>query len=696
MYQSARKLRIILMLSFFAVTGAVCIPAIFLILNKTHHTLVNEQSNHINYLVKSRTDQIKILLKARISNLNLVSSRTQLRLSMRSYAEDPNSIDYEKMVRILNDAKLSNSVMKHITLINTEGRTIASTEQKKVGLILISKDEYLNGKNKGKVHGVHDQDGTLTLSVTSPMLLDGKVIGIAWSEMTLEELEKIASDKNGLGQTGKVIIARETKEGNTASVIPTRLSSTEHSSTNKHKYFLDFISNAIKKGSHVSEFTDYRGKKVISAVDRIPQLNWTILAKIDQSETLEPVISEQYRILTILACLFIPFFILCAWLSKKLTHALYQTEEKNNLIIEAAGDAFLLIDKDGNIISANRATEKLSGYNRQDLIGKPATLLVDPTRREKLSKLLNKLCVSTFYRSIKQIELLGMTASGETVPMEISISQPKVSSDIKLIIIGRDVSKRWETEQKINEGIIRQNQLIETQKLFVNIASHEFRTPISMISNAVQHLERMGSTITQDYIFSKTGKIRFAVGRMLQLMERLLSLSNIEQGSFSLDIKSCNISDILTQTCSYHQDLAKFHTITLNIDSLPNFIKADAVTLEQIINNLIDNAVKYSPNNGNILISARETGDYIEIKIQDNGLGIEESEIPKLFERFFRSTNSVGISGTGIGLHLVKLLTEMHGGTISVASEKDVGSTFTLLLPISGPKQDSVQTEHAA
>ncbi len=134
----------------------------------------------------------------------------------------------------------------------------------------------------------------------------------------------------------------------------------------------------------------------------------------------------------------------------------------------------------------------------------------------------------------------------------------------------------------------------------------------------------------------------------------------------------------------------------MNIDSLPNFIKADAVTLEQIINNLIDNAVKYSPNNGNILISARETGDYIEIKIQDNGLGIEESEIPKLFERFFRSTNSVGISGTGIGLHLVKLLTEMHGGTISVASEKDVGITFTLLLPISGPKQDSVQTEHAA
>ncbi len=420
------------------------------------------------------------------------------------------------------------------------------------------------------------------------------------------------------------------------------------------------------------------------------------MAKINLSEIRQPIRNEQNHILWILGVLSIPFLLLCALLSRKLCKAIYQAEEETNSIVEAAGDAILLIDKECNIIEINKATEEILGYSKNNILGKPVVNLALPSRKSMYGRMLSRLCKKELTQPIKQIELQGVALNGSIIPMEISVSQPKGEGKIKLIIIGRDITKRREAENQIHKGIEKQNELIETQKLFANIASHEFRTPLSIIPNAVQHLERGGTPPTQEYIYSKTGRIRFAVGRMLQLMERLLSLSNIEQGTFSLDIKSVNISDLMEHVCHYHMDLSKKHNITYELTDLPDYIKADAITVEQILNNLIDNAVKYSPENGDIHLIAKGLGDYIEISIQDSGLGIDSEEIPRLFERFFRSTNSVGISGTGIGLHLVKLLAEMHEGTISVISEKGAGSTFTLRLPVSGPKITRTQTERAA
>jgi len=135
-----------------------------------------------------------------------------------------------------------------------------------------------------------------------------------------------------------------------------------------------------------------------------------------------------------------------------------------------------------------------------------------------------------------------------------------------------------------------------------------------------------------------------------------------------------------------HQiEISPNHNITSELSSLPDFIMADKGTINQIISNLVSNAVKYSPNSSDIQLKGWQEDGFAVVEVKDQGLGIDEHDLPKMFQRFFRAKTSTGIAGTGIGLNLVKTLVELHDGTIAVRSKKGAGSIFTVRLPIKGP-----------
>ena len=118
---------------------------------------------------------------------------------------------------------------------------------------------------------------------------------------------------------------------------------------------------------------------------------------------------------------------------------------------------------------------------------------------------------------------------------------------------------------------------------------------------------------------------------------------------------------------------------------LPETVQADADALEQVFTNLLSNAVKYAPHAPDIEVKACVEGKHVVISVRDHGLGIDDGDLPRIFERFFRAKTSTGIAGTGIGLNLVKTLVEMHGGSVRVESKVSEGSVFTVQLPIQGP-----------
>jgi signal transduction histidine kinase len=165
-------------------------------------------------------------------------------------------------------------------------------------------------------------------------------------------------------------------------------------------------------------------------------------------------------------------------------------------------------------------------------------------------------------------------------------------------------------------------------------------------------------------------------------MESVLSASRMEAGAITIERSPCDLADMINEVASNYREVNPGYEIAVDVETLPASFTADVKLLRQVVSNLVSNAVKYSPEAAHVSVKATSSPDGgVEITVQDQGVGIPADELDKLFKRFFRASTSTGIAGTGIGLHMVKTIVGMHGGRIDVASEKGVGTTFTVHLP---------------
>jgi PAS domain S-box-containing protein len=247
---------------------------------------------------------------------------------------------------------------------------------------------------------------------------------------------------------------------------------------------------------------------------------------------------------------------------------------------------------------------------------------------------------------------------------------------------------------ELRDALAKEKNLSKLQREFVSMASHEFRTPLAIIDATAQRMKSRASKnqLTPEDALQRVGKIRDAVRRMTRLMESTLTGARMQEGKIEFSIEPCNIGNIIQEVCARQQEFARSHIITCELTDLPDIIQADLGSLDQIFTNLLSNAVKYAPNAPDIHVLVRSEGNHVTIQVRDHGIGIDAEDVSRIGERFFRANSATGMAGTGIGLNLVKTLVEMHGGTISIESQLDEGSTFTIRLPVDGPSQ----TEHAA
>jgi signal transduction histidine kinase len=267
---------------------------------------------------------------------------------------------------------------------------------------------------------------------------------------------------------------------------------------------------------------------------------------------------------------------------------------------------------------------------------------------------------------------------------------------IGLIGVARDITARKKAEalkrrafaleeasRHLTDALVREQQASALQRQFIAMASHEFRTPLAKIDGAAQRLVRRRGELEPGFVADKSQLIRRAVSRMVELMESILSFGKLESGMAGLKPEECCLRDLLSACCDRQQELSKDHVISLDFASLPEKIVADRSALEQIFTNLLSNAVKYSPGSPKIEVRGWCDGTTVEVSVRDHGIGIDQDDLPKMFERYFRARTSTGIAGTGIGLNLVKYYVELHGGKVAVESLKGEGSTFTVSLPVS-------------
>jgi two-component system, OmpR family, sensor kinase len=236
----------------------------------------------------------------------------------------------------------------------------------------------------------------------------------------------------------------------------------------------------------------------------------------------------------------------------------------------------------------------------------------------------------------------------------------------------------------LEERLAQEQRLALAQRNFVSMASHEFRTPLTIVDGHARRLQKLRGGSAEAEVGERAGKIRAAVLRLTHLIDNLLSSGRLIDGGAELYFEPAgmDLTVVLREVCQLHREMVPGAEIAERFGATPMSMVGDAKLLFQVFSNLLSNAVKYSPNGGTIEVEAATVADEAVIAVVDRGIGIRSSDLDRLFERYYRGGNVSGIVGTGVGLYLVKMAVDLHKGLMHVESEEGNGARFVVRLPL--------------
>lgn len=249
--------------------------------------------------------------------------------------------------------------------------------------------------------------------------------------------------------------------------------------------------------------------------------------------------------------------------------------------------------------------------------------------------------------------------------------------------IARHISRYKETADALARALDRERGVSEFYRSFAAMVSHQFRTPLAVIDSGLQRLLRRGGQMTLEDRRQRYTRLREAVTHMTRLVESALTAARLDGGQVEATAAPCDLAAISRQVCQFQQEAAGTRCITLEPEvSGPLYVVCDRAMLEQILANLVSNALKYSPTDTPITVQLDHDFEYAICRVQDRGIGIPVEDLPRVFERFFRSRNVVATSGIGLGLNIARHLARLQHGDIKVVSREGEGTVFTLTLPL--------------
>lgn len=341
--------------------------------------------------------------------------------------------------------------------------------------------------------------------------------------------------------------------------------------------------------------------------------------------------------------------------------------------VESSPTGVVMVDREGIIILANRETERLFGYDREELLGRSIEVLVPTSVRGSHPGFRDEFHDEPRSRAMGEgRDLYGRRKDGMEVPVEIGLSPVEIEGGLFVVASVVDISARKAAETELR----RSNEELER---FAYVASHDLQEPLRTVISYVQLLARRYEDALDD---SGREFMEFVVDgakRMQTLIQDLLSFSRVGTRGGSLEA-----TDVESVVDAALQSLAAATTETcaeITRDPLP-VVLGDAGQLRQLFANLIGNALKFHGEAPpRVHVGARREGTRWELSVSDKGIGIEEEYFERIFVIFQRLQLRDAYPGTGIGLALCRKIVERHGGRIRVASTPGEGTTFTFTLP---------------
>lgn len=363
---------------------------------------------------------------------------------------------------------------------------------------------------------------------------------------------------------------------------------------------------------------------------------------------------------------------------------LVDSEQRLASIIGTAMDAIVMCDERLRIVLFNRSAEEMFGCPASGALGCPLTALIPGIDRAVFENVTGARGVVQ-----RRLEVEGAHVGGARIPIEASISDVVVHARRLFTVIARDVSERRRTEAELREADRRKDQ-------FLGMLAHELRNPLAAISTAGEVLHR---TLDQPAAQKLTNVIRRQTGALSRMVDDLLDVSRVTLGKIQLEQEPLLLSEVVGRAVESAREPASRAALDLRLHAAaePVWLHGDAARLEQVLANLLNNAMKFTPPGGRIDVRAAREGDDAVIRVCDSGAGIDADLLPKVFELFVQGDTSLdrAKSGLGIGLALVRQVVALHGGRVSAHSAgPGAGSEFVVRLPAS-PEEAPVEDARA-
>ncbi len=350
---------------------------------------------------------------------------------------------------------------------------------------------------------------------------------------------------------------------------------------------------------------------------------------------------------------------------------------------DAAFNGIIIIDHqqaNDPIIYCNKAFEQLTGYDQGDVLGKNCRFLQGDDRLQegrfeiKEALLNNSHCV---------VELLNYRKDGTEFWNEIYISPIKNKDGITTHFIGvqNDISDRKLQEIRLHAEAEQYKSLQQQKNDFISAASHELKTPVTSLKASLQLLEKINEAHDTTKVSSLISQANRSIGKVGKLIEELLISDQLLEGKLELKKSRFPLGKLVSDCCSSTRLEGKYEIELEGDEGL--VVYADFERMDQVILNMVNNAVKYSADSNVIRVNISSADGSAKVTVSDQGAGIPEDRLPYLFDRFYKAEpEGLQYSGMGLGLYISAEIVRRHGGDIGVDSILGKGSTFWFTLPL--------------